>query len=102
MFDRPDGVDAQLIGKLDLVQGFLKQAKLRFFIPRAGQLVLVEDAEFHVRLRKGEALRDEIFLPYPFCVTKTVGSGRVRTSGASRHDRCQLRQRLQVAEHGWD
>lgn len=36
MLDRPDSVYAQLIGKFDLVQRFLEQAKLRIFVPRPG------------------------------------------------------------------
>ena len=51
MLDRPDRVDAELICELDLVQRLLEQAELGVLVPGTGELVFVEDSEFHARVR---------------------------------------------------
>src|SRR5262245_6717280 len=47
MLDFPRVVDPEPIGELDLRQRVLKELQLRAVVPRARQLVLVEDPEFH-------------------------------------------------------
>jgi hypothetical protein len=43
----PGGVDAKLVGELHLFEGILEELQLSPWLPRAGELVLVEDAELH-------------------------------------------------------
>src|SRR4029077_13276344 len=43
-------IDAELVGKLDLVERFLKQSLFVSVVPRPRQLMLVENAEFHGRI----------------------------------------------------
>ena len=50
MLDRPDIVVAELVGELDLGQRILQQRIFAGLAPRARQLMLVEDAEFHPAL----------------------------------------------------
>ena len=47
VLDLPHVVEAQAVGELHLLEGVLEQAVLVVGLPRAGQLVLVEDAELH-------------------------------------------------------
>ena len=47
MLDLPHGVEADAVGELDLLERVLDQPVLGVLAPRAGQLVLVEDAEAH-------------------------------------------------------
>ena len=47
VLDLPGMVDAQSVGQLDLIEGVLEQPVLGAVVPGAGELVLVEDPEFH-------------------------------------------------------
>src|SRR5207244_11288976 len=47
MLDAPRVVEAELVGELDLCESVLEELVLATFRPRAGQLELVEDPEFH-------------------------------------------------------
>ena len=48
VLDLPGEVDAEPVGELDLVESLLKESELVPVSPRARQLMLVEDAEFHL------------------------------------------------------
>src|SRR5262249_43268598 len=56
VLDFPGVVDAELVGELDLLEGFLQQAVFGTVVPRPRQLMLVENAELHecflARIRK--------------------------------------------------
>src|SRR5256885_3947307 len=47
VLDLPGVVVAQLVGELDLAERILQELVLALRTPRPGQLVFVEDAEFH-------------------------------------------------------
>ena len=47
VLDLPHGVEAELVGQLDLVEGVLDELPLGVLGPGPRQLVLVEDAELH-------------------------------------------------------
>ena len=47
MLDFPDVIVTQFIGQRALIQGLLEQIVFAGFRPRAGQLMFVENAEFH-------------------------------------------------------
>ena len=49
VLDLPGVIDAQAIGQLHLVQRVLEEPELGALLPRTGQLMLVEDPEFHAR-----------------------------------------------------
>ena len=49
MLDFPGVVDAEPVGEFNLIERLLKQPVLIALVPRARQLVLVENAEFHGR-----------------------------------------------------
>ena len=51
MLDFPGVIDAELVGEFDLIERLLEQPVLVALVPRARQLVLVENAEFHGRSR---------------------------------------------------
>jgi hypothetical protein len=46
VFDLPGVIDAEFVGEFDLIERLLKQPVLVALIPRARQLMLVENAEF--------------------------------------------------------
>ena len=47
VLDLPHVVEAEGVGQRDLVEGVVEEAVLGVFVPRATDLVLVEDAELH-------------------------------------------------------
>ena len=47
VLDLPRVIDADPVGKLDLIERILEQLQLVAVVPRPRQLMLVEDAEFH-------------------------------------------------------
>ena len=47
VLDFPGVVEAELVSELDLVEGLLEELVLAVFVPVSGQLMFVEDAEFH-------------------------------------------------------
>jgi hypothetical protein len=47
MLDFPCVVVAEAIGQLELIERILHQTVFAMFGPRAGELVLIEDSEFH-------------------------------------------------------
>jgi hypothetical protein len=57
MLDAPGVVEAEPVGELDLGEGVLERLVLAALPPRAGELQLVEDAEFHAAeaYRNGDA-----------------------------------------------
>ena len=59
VLDLPRKVAAKLARQLDLSQRILRQMILAMLLPRFGQLVLVEDTEFH----EADAPRQNIY-PY--------------------------------------
>ena len=50
MLDLPGVVVAELVGQLDLDQRVLEELVFRMFRPGSGELVLVEDSEFHAAI----------------------------------------------------
>jgi hypothetical protein len=52
MLHFPHEVDAHAVGDLDLFERVLQQPVLAVLLPRTWQLVLVEDAELHLRLQR--------------------------------------------------
>ena len=69
VFDLPDVVDAQPIGQFYLVQRFLEQTVFVAFVPGSGDLVFVENPEFH-RSSRGESGASVATAP------ETVNKGR--------------------------
>src|SRR5207237_5933175 len=57
MLDFPGVVVAELVGELDLAERILQQLILALRAPRARQLMLVEDAEFHDLPLQNAAMR---------------------------------------------
>ena len=49
VLDRPDGVEAEAVGELDLLERFLVAAPLAALVVRLGDLQLVEEIELHWR-----------------------------------------------------
>jgi len=47
VFDRPDAVESEAFGELDMLQRLAEQPVDAAFLPWRGQLELVEQAEFH-------------------------------------------------------
>jgi hypothetical protein len=47
MLDFPHVIDAELVGKLNLIQGVLEKFQFVAFFPGAWQLMLVECSQFH-------------------------------------------------------
>src|SRR5205807_9818027 len=82
VLDLPDAVHASLVGQLHLLEGALEELVLGVGAPRAGELVLVEQAELHGEASKGMAL--------------TASSNRRSRAGrppASRADKARRRLR---------
>ena len=49
MLHLPNVIDAQPIGQFDLIERVLEQPQFKTVRPRTGELMFVEDAEFHRR-----------------------------------------------------
>jgi hypothetical protein len=51
VLDFPSMIEPELIGQHDLVEGFLEESEFVVLAPGLGQLMFVEDAEFHSKRR---------------------------------------------------
>ena len=69
VLDFPDVVDAEPVGKLDLIERLLVKPQLAFFAPGLRQLVLVKRSEFNP--------------PVSFPPSRSRGEGRVRASSGT-------------------
>src|SRR5579862_1240086 len=57
MLDFPNVGEAELVRQLDLIERVLNQLQLAFFLPRARELMFIEESKSHRVLRAGVDLR---------------------------------------------